>query len=224
MSWAMMVAADSTVLADFDNKTFKSQGITSRFFKKDGKFYVNTAGPKGIYQDYEIKYTFGVRPLQQYIVEFPKGKYQCLRTAWDTKNNKWYDLYPNMKIVHEEWLYWTNGGLRWNIMCADCHSTLVKKNYNTDSDSYHTTFAEINVSCEACHGPGKKHIQFVSSGKYQQHGDSSLEDNTLFMKTSMKPKEMVDNCARCHSLRTQFTNMYDYTGHYMDRLCAGRAA
>ncbi len=213
---AMMVAGDSSVLGDFDDVTFKSQAVTSKFFKQDGKFYVNTAGPDGNYRDFEITYTFGIRPLQQYIVEFPKGKYQCLRTAWDTEKNKWFDLYPNMKIVHEEWLYWTNGGLRWNIMCADCHSTLVKKNYVEDSDAYHTTYALINVSCEACHGPGKKHIEFVSSKAYKYTEDSLLPDHTLFMKSSITPHKLVDKCARCHSLRTQFTKLYDYTGDYMD--------
>ena len=208
---AMMFAADSSVLGDF-NTTFTSQGVTSTFYTKDGKYYVNTEGPDGSYQDYEIVYTFGIMPLQQYIVEFPGGKYQCLRTAWDTEKNVWFDLYPDMKLVHDEWIHWTKGGLNWNTMCSDCHSTLVKKNYNPVKDTYNTTFSIINVSCEACHGPGKEHVEITSAPDY----DSTQYMGKLYMGKYTFPKQMIDQCARCHSLRTQFTEFYDHEGTYMD--------
>jgi uncharacterized CHY-type Zn-finger protein len=158
---AMMEADANSVLADF-NTTFANQGVTSKFYTKDDKFYVNTEGQDGEYYDYEIIYTFGITPLQQYIVEFPKGKFQCLRTAWDTEKKVWFDLYPDMKLVHDEWIHWTKGGLNWNIMCSDCHSTLVKKNYHPVKDSDKTSYSIINVSCEACHGPGKEHVVQLS--------------------------------------------------------------
>jgi tetratricopeptide (TPR) repeat protein len=208
---AMMVAADSSVLGDF-NTTFTSQGVTSTFYTREGKYFVNTEGPDGSYQDYEIVYTFGIEPLQQYIVEFPRGKFQCLRTAWDTEKNVWFDLYPDMKVVHDEWIHWTKGGLNWNIMCSDCHSTLVKKNYNPAKDAYNTTFSIINVSCEACHGPGKEHVEITSAPDF----DSTQYMGKLFMGKYTLPKQMVDECARCHSLRTQFTEYYDHEGTYMD--------
>ncbi len=208
---AMMVAADSSVLGDF-NTTFTSQGVISTFYTREGKYFVNTEGPDGSYQDYEIVYTFGIEPLQQYIVEFPRGKFQCLRTAWDTEKKVWFDLYPDMKVVHDEWIHWTKGGLNWNIMCSDCHSTLVKKNYNPSKDSYNTTFSIINVSCEACHGPGKEHVEIASAPDF----DSTQYMGKLFMGKYTLPKQMVDECARCHSLRTQFTEYYDHEGTYMD--------
>src|SRR5207249_4351217 len=87
---AMDYATDKTVLADFNNSTFEYHGVTTRFFRQDGKFMVNTEGPDRQYHDYEIKYTFGVRPLQQYMVEFPDGRVQVLRESWDVKNKKWF--------------------------------------------------------------------------------------------------------------------------------------
>ncbi len=212
---AMMVADSSSVLADF-NTTFENQGVTSKFFKKDGKYFVNTEGGDGEYHDYEILYTFGVEPLQQYIVEFPRGKFQCLRTAWDTEKNKWFDLYPDMKVVHDEWIHWTKGGLNWNIMCSDCHSTLVKKNYDPVKDAYNTTFAEINVSCESCHGAGKDHIAVIGSEAYLKSEDSVKNIGKLYMRKNAAPGKLVDDCARCHSLRTQYTKFYDHEGTYMD--------
>ena len=212
---AMMEADSNSVLADF-NTTFISQGVTSRFYTKDDKFYVNTEGSDGKYDDYEIIYTFGITPLQQYIVEFPRGKFQCLRTAWDTEKKVWFDLYPDMKLVHDEWIHWTKGGLNWNIMCSDCHSTLVKKNYNPVKDSYKTDYSIINVSCEACHGPGKEHVAITESEAYKNNPDSTQYMGKLYMGKYTLPKQMVDDCARCHSLRTQYTEYYDHEGTYMD--------
>jgi len=89
---AMQHTREDTVLGDFNNTEFSANGITSRFFKKDGKFWVNTDGPDGNMQDFEIKYTFGVTPLQQYLIEFPGGRIQTLGIAWDTRPASIYIL------------------------------------------------------------------------------------------------------------------------------------
>lgn len=208
---AMMLADSTSVLADFKGERFTSQGVTSHFYQKNGSFYVNTEGPDGSYQDYKIVYTFGFTPLQQYIVKFPNGHYQCLRTAWDTVKKEWFDLYPDFKVVHSEWLHWTNGGLNWNNMCADCHSTNVRKNYDYKTDSYNTKFAIINVNCEACHGPGKQHVEDVD-----RLGDRYTDTKTLRMTASTLPKQLVDDCARCHVRREQFSEFYNFEGTFMD--------
>ncbi|NJN25783.1 MAG: tetratricopeptide repeat protein [Cyclobacteriaceae bacterium] len=212
---AMMVADSVSVLANFDT-VFVSQGVTSRFYSREGKYFVHTEGKDGIYNDFEIIYTFGIRPLQQYIVEFPRGKFQCLRTAWDTEKNVWFDLYPDMEVIHSEWIHWTKGGLNWNTMCSDCHSTYVKKNYDLAGDAYNTTFSIINVSCEACHGPGREHVELSSSEEFKNNPDSTKYVGKLYMGKYTLPKQMVDDCARCHSLRTQYTEFYDHEGTYMD--------
>lgn len=208
---AMQIASKTTVLGNFNNSSFKSQGITSKFFKKDDLFFVNTEGRDGNYQDFKIEYTFGIEPLQQYIVKFPDGHYQCLRTAWDTEKNKWFDLYPDFKVVHSEWLHWSRGGLNWNNMCADCHSTNVRKNYESKTHAYDTKYAIINVSCEACHGPGNMHIERVKNlgDMYQPSGD-------LKMTTSTTSRDLVDQCARCHSRREQFSEFYNFEGTFLD--------
>jgi len=208
---AMQIADSISVLADFKGETFTSQGITSRFFEKDNVFYANTEGPDGKYHDYKVIYTFGVTPLQQYIVQFPNGHYQCLRTAWDSIENKWFDLYPDFKVVHSEWLHWSRGGLNWNNMCADCHSTNVRKNYDQKTHSYDTKFSIINVNCEACHGPGKQHVEDV-----KRLGDNYSSTGTLQMTLDTKPKELVDECARCHMRREQYSTHFNFEGTMFD--------
>lgn len=208
---SMQVATRETILADFKGEKFYSQGVHSRFYTKDGAFYANTEGPDGKNHDYKIEYVFGLTPLQQYIVKFPNGHYQCLRTAWDSEKNKWFDLYPDFKVVHSEWLHWSRGGLNWNNMCADCHSTNVRKNYKREDHSYDTKFAIINVSCEACHGPGKQHVEDVKT-----LGDTYRDTGTMQMTLETGPKELVDQCARCHMRREQVTDKFNFEGTMLD--------
>lgn len=207
---AMKIADSLSILGDFDDATFTNKNITSTFFKKNGKYYVNTEGTDGKYQDYKIIYTFGVIPLQQYIVEFPNGHYQCLLTAWDTKKKKWFHLQPDLEIKHDEWINWTGGGMRWNTMCADCHSTNVNKNFNSGTNSYSTTFSEISVGCESCHGAASLHVEFYQNPKM------SSGSPKMYMDTTLSSKELVDKCARCHSRRAQITKVFDYVGSYLD--------
>ncbi len=134
--------------------------------RRDGKFFVNTDGPDGKLHDYEIKYAFGVHPLQQYLVEFPGGRMQALSIAWDSRpkgqgGQRWFHLYPGQNIKAGDWLHWTSGGQNWNFTCAECHSTNLRKNFDANAGTYKTTWSEINVSCEACHGPGANHVAWA---------------------------------------------------------------
>ena len=210
---AMAEADAESVKGEF-NTTFTSQGVTNKFYRKNDKFYVNTEGPDGGYHDYEVVYTFGAAPLQQYLVKFPNGRLQCLRTAWNTQKNKWFDLYPDYKIDPDEWLHWSGGALNWNTMCSDCHSTNVQKNFNEEKGSFNTTFSLINVSCEACHGPGKKHVEIVSSPAFDSSGYNPGEH--LYLTSALTSHDQIDQCARCHSRRAQFTEAYNHQGVFMD--------
>lgn len=210
---AMKLADSISVLGNFNNSEFIHKGVSHKFFKKDGDYYMNTADKNGEYQDYKIIYTFGFFPLQQYVVEFPNGEYQCSIAAWDSRDNKWFHLQPDYDLAHDEWLNWTGRAMSWNTMCVDCHSTDLKKNYDHTTDSFNTTFSEINVSCEACHGPMSTHNEF-----YEEHKDDyeGLTAPEMYMPAGLPSKELVDKCARCHSRRSQITNYFDYKGEFSD--------
>ena len=160
---AMQHADENSVRGDFSNIAFTHAGITSKFFKNNKKFMVRTDGADGKLHDFEIKYTFGVTPLQQYLVELEGGRLQALSIAWDTREKsaggqRWFHLYPDEKVTHTDELHWTRYLANWNGMCAECHSTNLQKNYDSQSDNFKTSWSEINVSCEACHGPASNHL------------------------------------------------------------------
>ena len=208
---AMQIADSISVLGDFSNKTFALKKIKSTFFKKGNDFYVNTEGHDGNYADFKIEYTFGVTPLQQYLIKFDNGEYQCLSTAWDSVKNEWFSLLqPDLDINHGDRLHWTGSAMSWNMMCADCHSTNLHKNYDSKTDTYNTTFSLINVSCESCHGAASEHEE------YYQNPPENGTPPKMYMHTEMESEEVVDKCARCHSRRSQITEYFNYQGDFMD--------
>ncbi|MFN5642566.1 MAG: ammonia-forming cytochrome c nitrite reductase subunit c552 [Sphingobacteriales bacterium] len=196
---AMMPATDSTVLGNFNNSTLTADGVTSTFFKKDGKYFINTEGPDGKNQDFEVIYTFGFKPLQQYLIAFDGGRYQVPRVSWDVVNKKWFHQYSGQKIHHRDWLHWTGAAQNWNTMCASCHSTNLKKNYDLEKDNFHTTWTGITVSCESCHGPGKKHIEFATTGGYA----NGKKEQSFLLPLNASNRIQVNSCAPCHARRAE---------------------
>ncbi|HXD52112.1 MAG TPA: cytochrome c3 family protein, partial [Burkholderiales bacterium] len=229
----MQPADKSSVLGNFDGASFSYGGIASKFFRRDGKFFVKTDGPNGKLDDYEIRFTFGVWPLQQYLVELPNGRLQALSIAWDAREKKdggqrWFHLYPKERITHDDELHWTRPAQNWNFMCADCHSTELQKNYDTATDSFKTKWAEINVSCEACHGPGSSHVKWAKSnsspfkkGEAQDVGLTVRLDERRDVSWTRAPANSVatrsrprmtereiEVCAQCHARRGQIAEGY----------------
>jgi predicted CXXCH cytochrome family protein len=204
---AMEHATEATVVGDFNDVTFKHFENTSRLFKKDGKFFANTDGPDGKHRDFEIKYVFGVYPLQQYLVELEGGRLQALSITWDAKDKKWYHLYQDEAIPHTDILHWSKPLQNWNYMCASCHSTDLKKNYDPKTDKYNTTWFEMNVSCEACHGPGSAHVDWANTEAEGVKGGMYYGGDTDYRLTNpMKGREayrQTETCAPCHARRQE---------------------
>lgn len=200
---AMELASEDSVLGDFDDAMFQRLGVTTKFFRKDGNYYVNTEGPDGKYHDYQVKYTFGVDPLQQYMVEFSDGRVQVLRVSWDTHKQLWFYVPPpdatDERLTPGDPTHWTGIAQNWNTACAECHSTALEKNFDLATDSYKTTFAEIDVSCEACHGPASLHLELAASRSLfwdRRHGYG------LAKLKGLSNVAEIESCAPCHSRRT----------------------
>ncbi len=224
---AMQHATPDTVLGNFAHASFRYAGVESTFFQRDGKYFVHTDGADGKLMDFEIKYTFGVGPLQQYLIEFPDGRIQALSIAWDSRpaaqgGQRWFHMYPNDKVDSHDELHWTRYAQNWNFMCADCHSTDVHKNYDAANNTFHTTYKEISVGCEACHGPGSAHLEWVkttpknatqglTADLTQRHGVHWTIDAATGKPTRSIPRAEdteIDVCAQCHSRRSQIADGY----------------
>jgi predicted CXXCH cytochrome family protein len=229
---AMQHATDKTVLGNFNDASFEHFGVHSRFFRKDGKFLVETDGPDGKLATFEIKYTFGLDPLQQYLIEFPDGRIQALSIAWDSRpqgkgGQRWFHIYPDEAIKSDDILHWTKLNQNWNFMCAECHSTGLRKNYDAKTDHFATTWSEISVGCEACHGQGSRHAAWArdqhSWWPFGKREDSSkgllallderrdvvwpINPQTGNASRSVAPatlRKEVETCGLCHARRAGF--------------------
>jgi tetratricopeptide (TPR) repeat protein len=243
---AMQVANNSTVLGDFNNTRFAKDGLTSEFFSRDGKYYVRTNDTASGQMEYELPYTFGAYPLQQYLVSFPKGRLQSFPVAWDSRQKvdvgyRWFDVHADKRIPPADALHWARRNQTWNSVCADCHSTNIRKNYNLETDSYATTWSVVNVSCEACHGPGSNHVTWAEAhkkgsdasegpdglvvdlrpakGKWSTWEPWKLE--TLHWQGEPRSHNEINTCAPCHSRRQTITSEYHPGQPFLDAFVPG---
>ena len=219
---AMTVATPETVLGDFKDVSVESHGSKGRFLRDGGRFIVETEGRDGKTARFEVAWTFGVEPLQQYLVAFQDGRVQALPWAWDSRTKelggqRWFHLYPDRPIPSTDPLHWTGSMQNWNFMCSECHSTGVQKGYDPQKDSFHTSFSEIAVGCESCHGPGGDHLDWAKGGRDPGRANKGFDgsyarrekvewspDPKIGSPTKGAPRPAADEvelCAHCHSRR-----------------------
>jgi Tfp pilus assembly protein PilF len=223
---AMQNATAATVLGDFAGAQLEHFGVTTTFFRDGDKFMVRTDGPDGAPHEYPIAYTFGVYPLQQYLIAFPGGRYQALGITWDSRlkeqgGQHWFHLYPDRKLPAGDRLHWTGRDQTGNYQCAYCHSTNLQKNYNLSADTYATTWTDLDVSCEACHGPGSRHVAWANSPEAKAYAADSPDrmgltnrlkptdnghwemnpETGIARRTERLASTEIETCAACHSRR-----------------------
>ncbi|MEE2674529.1 MAG: HEAT repeat domain-containing protein [Myxococcota bacterium] len=196
---AMQVAGPGTVRGDFDDAEIVHRGVTTRFRRDGGRYWVDTEGPDGAPASFEVAYTFGVEPLQQYLLRFPAGRLQSLTLAWDTEREVWFSLYPNEDIPAGDPLHWTGPLQRWNSMCAACHSTDFERGYDVTEDTYTTEHVSLDVSCQACHGPGQAHVDWARA-RVPGKPVPEAADRFLAIRFEDSVRE-VETCAPCHARR-----------------------
>nr|WP_243760498.1 multiheme c-type cytochrome [Aestuariicella hydrocarbonica] len=237
--WAMKPADEQSVLGDFNDATFEHFGEKTRMFKQDGKFWVTTDNAQGEQQTFPVLYTFGFYPLQQYLLPMGDGRMQALGVAWDSRpaaegGQRWFHLYPDEAIPHSDILHWTGPYQTWNSRCADCHSTNLQRNFQAQTNTYATSWSEINVSCEACHGPGSQHVSLMQSpgaprtsegaagaGGQHQGFDRSLDPVGQWLQSDQSPTaknpqaqqlvaktehDQISVCGSCHARRSTMDN------------------
>jgi len=231
---AMQLPTADTVLGDFNNASFTDGEVTTTFFTRDDRFWVRADGEDGTLQDFPVEYVFGVYPLQQYLLPLDRGRLQALSVAWDSRptsegGQRWFHLYPDEIIRHDDPLHWTGPYQNWNTRCAECHSTDVRKNYSAATRSFDTQFEAVNVGCESCHGPGSNHLELLTSGKaaetlhagfplsLAQRGNWTYAENAD-IATRTEPLEadtQIDTCGRCHARRGTLGD-YHYGADLLD--------
>jgi tetratricopeptide (TPR) repeat protein len=178
-----------------DKKITTNCGTKFYMFRQNNKFKINTD-----IGEFEIKFTLGIRPLQQYLVATGNGKLQVLPVAWDVNSKRWFHVYPKEQIPKNDQLHWTASAQNWNRMCADCHTTNLQKNFDPKTKKYNTTFSEINVGCHTCHGDCGKHDAIARKHKLLANWNPKIPKEIDSLE-NVNGAETVKNCAFCHARR-----------------------
>lgn len=214
---AMQEATEANVLGNFYNTQVQFHNISTRFYKSGNEYFLETLAIDGKVKSFKVLYTFGYQPLQQYLVDIGKGKLQAFNIAWDSRSKtkggqRWFHLQPDEDISPEHPFFWQGYFQNWNSRCAECHSTDLKKNYDPQLHTYATRWSEINVACEACHGPGSAHLVLVVGKKFTRHNTGLLnsgkrtaflfkEGDSIANPVSASDEKEIDICGGCHSRR-----------------------
>lgn len=155
--------AERPPTAEFDRLAFEpartiQSGSQPTSVRSEGTNYLMTTGGLARTDEvHSVVRVIGREPLRQFLVGASDGRLQTLEASYDPYINQWFDVFGSENRQPGEWGHWTGRGMNWNSMCASCHNTRVRKNYDEATDNYHTTMAEPSVGCEACHGPLKAH-------------------------------------------------------------------
>lgn len=215
---AMLLPSESSVLGDFADVTVEFHGIKTRLFQADGRYRVATAGADGKPAEFDVAYTFGHFPVQQYLIDIGDGHLQALNVAWDSRSaeqggQRWYHLQPDEDITPDHPFFWTRHFQNANSRCIECHATDVKKNYDLESGAYATAWSEIGVGCESCHGPASRHLELAEANELSEDRTgfarkaqprlnwSYLEGADIASPSGTRDDSFIDTCGGCHSLR-----------------------
>jgi Flp pilus assembly protein TadD len=208
--------AEREVREDLDKETFSPKQTlqhngreTEAFLDAEGVAHILTRGFKNERKAYRVVRVIGHDPLRQFLIEAPGGRLQTCDASYDPHKKEWFDVFGEEVREAGDWGDWTGQGMNWNSMCAACHNTRLRKNYEPRTNSYHTTMAEMTVGCEACHGPMKNHVEWqknpppgYSKDDLEGNKKQGLTDPTVVRQTK---QQMLETCAACHSLRTEIT-------------------
>ena len=222
---ATEVAKGEAVEAPFWGEKLLGKNLQATFTRENGAPLISSG------KNYPVKWTIGASPLQQYLVEGDGGRFQAFSGAFDTRNKGdggqvWYFL-DDGDAPEGSPRNFGGKAFVWNSQCARCHSTAAEKNYDLEKDTYDTKFRELDVSCEACHGPASRHValaeQNKKSEKWPPHIENAGFDRALAAYTLRRwvrgPDEEVaklsgdgeappetteelQSCAPCHSTST----------------------
>lgn len=161
-----------------------------------GKGAMKTTGPDGAVAEFSIDYVIGGKRMQDTVHAFPDGRWQVLPIYFHVTKQEWVDYTETKQgaLTPEHPFYWTNVRRMANHECLDCHTTGLAVTYA--DGAWHTTFADMAVACEDCHGPGGKHS-----------ATKRIED--ILQPKDAPPEIGVAACNRCHGPRKPLWPLLD---------------
>jgi predicted CXXCH cytochrome family protein len=191
--------AEARVEGDFRPGTHLEQyGRAYTMDSKDGRYTVSISRGGGPAEKFQVDYTLGARRFQGYLSTLPDGRIYVLPIFWHNESKRWLDWKEIAPVPDHP-----TADLRqiWNITCVNCHATNLARNFNRKSRTYATTWTEMGIGCEGCHGPGADHVAVADAwDKDPVHAPAkpTAAELRIFSPAKATPRQTFDACGYCH--------------------------
>ena len=201
--------AEATIVGDFrDGTSFADHDRAYTFGRKDGKPFVTVKFGQAPPATFTVDYTLGSKRYQGYLSMLPEGRIYVLPIFWHVEQKRWMDwkeITPIPDGAHD---------IRqiWNVNCFNCHATNIVQGYDLAAKRYNSSWTEMGIGCEACHGPGREHNTLMEAWEKNpalkpaydtSDRNRQLSDTLKILSTrSADPKRVFDTCAYCHGNKT----------------------
>lgn len=213
-SWARTFHATMTqlprgaaVLGNFDGQPVAFYGRNATPFERDGEFWMRLPDASGE-REARVALCVGSNRYQQYfeLAGAALGDtYVRLPLLWHVGEQRWMHL--NGVFLEPDNPDWSVHASSWNDNCVFCHNTapvprLALSSEAVPSKSFDTTVAELGIACEACHGPGERHVARMASPveRYRAHLDDAPSSDIVH-PAKVGQMESLAVCGQCHSQR-----------------------
>ncbi|MDE0734834.1 MAG: multiheme c-type cytochrome [Pirellulaceae bacterium] len=204
------VASPDTVLAPFDDVHLKSRGREFHLTREGDQFWVAMPDPDMEHMKRHqgedplegdprmtrrrIVMMTGSHHFQAYWVRIARGNDMSqLPWVWDIKEREWLP-------AEDVFIRPPDHGRRlqvWNDSCVTCHAL---NGRDKKSSELFTEVTELGISCEACHGPGRAHVEHYRNPltRYQSHG-KKLGGTKIINPATCSATVSSQICGSCHS-------------------------
>ena len=177
--------------------------------------WVHEKGPEGE-KKYEMRHAMGGKNVFYFLTPMQRGRLQVLPVAYDVRKKHWFDTTASMvrhfTDVRDEPLDWKEQPLTFNVSCYNCHVSQFSTNYDAETDTYRTVWAEPGINCETCHGPGSEHVRVCKQAPEGQ----PPEDLKIISTKKFTAEQTNSLCATCHTKAPPITATFQPGNRHFD--------
>jgi predicted CXXCH cytochrome family protein len=208
----MQQARKESVKGEFAQGKVVLRGTTYLFEIRNNQYYITEPDLLEKPLEHRVEYTLGERRFQHYLTTLEDGRILVLPPTWDIERKQWT---LDLTIGNPE--EGSGDPIQvWNKSCYSCHVSQSQKNFDLEKLRYQTTWRDLGINCESCHGPGSEHIARATGVKTLDAGTRAKIKEAIVNPARLNGASSSTICAGCHSLRDIYADNFKAGANYYD--------